>query len=85
MFRPFFSLGKNAISGRGNPAYTLASVFIYDEWMRNYELQVWQEYLKLRVEEKHWAKEVVQRTKKRDDVANTTAHSKKEGGWVFFE
>ncbi|CAF1334283.1 unnamed protein product [Rotaria sordida] len=39
---------KNVISGRGNQAYTLATASIYDEWIRNnYELQVWQEYLKL--------------------------------------
>ncbi|CAF3575540.1 unnamed protein product [Rotaria sordida] len=44
---------KNAISGRGNQAYTLATTSIYDEWIRNnYELQVWQEYFKLGTEKK---------------------------------
>lgn len=69
---------KNCISGRGNQAYTLASAPIYDKWVRNnYELQVWQEYLKLGTEQKHWAKEVVQRTKKRDDMTNIRFVKKK--------
>ncbi|CAF1434005.1 unnamed protein product [Rotaria sordida] len=69
---------KNAISGRGNQAYTLATASIYDEWIRNnYELQVWQEYLKLGTEKKFWTKEVIQRTKKRDDVIDTRFVEKK--------
>ena len=56
------------VSGRGNQAYVLASAPYYDNWVRsNYELQIWQAYLKMGSENKHWAKEVVQRTKKRDD------------------
>ncbi|CAF5216877.1 unnamed protein product, partial [Rotaria magnacalcarata] len=58
-------MSKKAISGRGNQAYALASAPIYDEWVRNnYEVQVWQSYLKLATEKKHWAKEVIQRTKR---------------------
>ncbi|CAF4104836.1 unnamed protein product, partial [Rotaria sordida] len=69
---------KNAISGRGNQAYTLATTSIYDEWIRNnYELQVWQEYFKLGTEKKFWAKEVIQRTKKRDNLINTRFFQKK--------
>ena len=69
---------KNAISGRGNQKYVLASTSIYDDWVRNnYELQVWQAYLKMGKEQKHWAKEVVQRTKRRDDVVNTRFVQKK--------
>ena len=69
---------STVVSGRGNQAYTLATTSIYDEWVRNnYELQVWQSYLKLGTEQKHWAKEVVQRTKKRDDVVNTRFVQKK--------
>ncbi|CAF2157733.1 unnamed protein product, partial [Rotaria magnacalcarata] len=69
---------KNAASGRGNQAYVLAATSIYDDWVRNnYELQVWQAYLKLATEKKHWAKEVVQRTKRRDDVLNTRFVQKK--------
>ncbi|CAF4267385.1 unnamed protein product, partial [Rotaria sordida] len=69
---------KNAISGRGNQAYVLASTPVYDEWVRNnYELQVWQAYLKLGTEQKHWAKEVVRRTKRRDIVINTRFVQKK--------
>ncbi|CAF1495244.1 unnamed protein product, partial [Rotaria sordida] len=69
---------KNTISGRGNQAYVLASVSIYDEWVRNnYELQVWQAYLKMGTEQKHWAKEVVRRTKRRDNVINTRFVQKK--------
>ncbi|CAF1368812.1 unnamed protein product [Rotaria sordida] len=69
---------KNAISRRDNQAYVLASTSIYDEWVRNnYELQVWQAYLKMGTEHKHWAKEVVRRTKRRDDVINTRFVEKK--------
>ncbi|CAF1212260.1 unnamed protein product [Rotaria sordida] len=69
---------KNAISSRGNQAYVLASTPIYDEWVRNnYELQVWQTYLKMGTEQKHWAKEVVRRTKRRDDVINIRFVQKK--------
>ena len=69
---------KNAISGRGNQAYVLATGPIYDQWVRdNYEMQVWQAYLKMGTEQKHWAKEVVQRTRKRDDTTNTRFVQKK--------
>ncbi|CAF2028125.1 unnamed protein product [Rotaria magnacalcarata] len=71
-------MSKKAISGRGNQAYALASAPIYDEWVRNnYEIQVWQSYLKLATEKKHWAKEVIQRTKRRDNVINTRFIHKK--------
>ncbi|CAF1687840.1 unnamed protein product, partial [Adineta ricciae] len=51
---------------------------IYDEWVRNnYELQVWQAYLKMGNENRHWAKEVVQRTKRRDDLINSRFVQKK--------
>ena len=63
---------KSAGSGRGNRAYVLATGSIYDRWVRNnYEIQVWQAYLKMGIEQKHWAKEVVQRTKKHDDTTNS--------------
>ena len=69
---------KSSISGRGNQAYVLATGPIYDEWVRdNYEMQVWQTYLKMGTEQKHWAKEVVQRTKRRDDVTNSRFVQKK--------
>ena len=56
----------------------LATSSIHDEWVRNnYELQVWQTYLKLGTENKHWTKEVVQRTKKRDDQTNIRFIKKK--------
>jgi hypothetical protein len=35
------------------------------------DLQVWQTYLKMGTQDKHWAKEVIQRTKKRDDLINS--------------
>ena len=42
------------------------------DWVRNnYELQVWQAYLEMGIEQKHWDKEVIQRTKKRDDLLCT--------------
>lgn len=70
----------NVIGGRGNQAYALASSAVYDDWVRaNYELQVWQVYLKMGQEEKHWAKEVIQRTKRRDDVVCTRFVQKKIG------
>ncbi|CAF4584334.1 unnamed protein product, partial [Rotaria magnacalcarata] len=69
---------KNSASGRGNQAYLLATAPIYDEWIRNnYELQVWQAYSKMGTEHKHWAKEVVQRTKRRDDTTNSRFIQKK--------
>ncbi|CAF1657259.1 unnamed protein product [Rotaria magnacalcarata] len=69
---------KNSASGRGNQAYILATAPIYDEWVRNnYELQVWQTYLKMGTEQKHWAKEIIQRTKKRDDTTNSRFINKK--------
>ena len=68
---------KSAISGRGNQAYVLATGPIYDQWVRdNYEMQVWQAYLKMGIEQKHWT-EVVQRTKKRDDTINSRFVQKK--------
>ncbi|CAF4430201.1 unnamed protein product [Rotaria socialis] len=69
---------KNSASGLGNQAYLLATAPIYDEWIRNsYELQVWQTYSKMATEYKHWAKEVVQRTKRRDDTTNSRFVQKK--------
>ncbi|CAF3783142.1 unnamed protein product [Rotaria sp. Silwood1] len=69
---------KNAIMGRGNQAYVLASASIYDEWVRNnYELQVWQAYFKMGTEQKPWAKEIIRRTKRRDDKINTRFVQKK--------
>ncbi|CAF4763730.1 unnamed protein product, partial [Rotaria sp. Silwood2] len=50
----------------------------YDNWVRNnYESQVWQTYLKMGTEQKHWAKEVIRRTKRRDDLVNTRFVQKK--------
>ncbi|CAF4588637.1 unnamed protein product, partial [Rotaria socialis] len=62
---------KSMISDPANKAYILATVPIYDECLRvNFELQVWQSYLKMGIEQKHWAKEVTQRTKTCYDVVN---------------
>ena len=69
---------STTVTGRGNQAYVLAASSIYDEWIRNnYELQVWQQYLKIGMQHKHWVKEVVQRTKKRDDETNRRFIQKK--------
>ena len=69
---------STSVSGRGNQAYVLATTSIYDNWVRNnYELQVWQTYLKMGTEQQHWAKEVVQRTKRRDGITNTRFVQKK--------
>ncbi|CAF3804399.1 unnamed protein product [Rotaria sp. Silwood1] len=78
-FEDKFTKGtKNPLSSRGNQAYLLATAPIYDKWVRdNYELQIWQTYLKMGTEQKHWAKEVVQRTKKRDNIINTRFVQKK--------
>ncbi|CAM2705332.1 unnamed protein product [Rotaria socialis] len=66
------------ISSRGNQAYILASTTIYDDWIRdNYDLQVWQNYLKMGTDDKHWAKEVIKGTKKRDDIINSRFVKKK--------
>jgi hypothetical protein len=65
-------------SSRGNQGFALATTSIYDAWVRdNYDLQVWQAYLKMGSEDKHWAKEVVQRTKRRDDHICTRFVQKK--------
>ena len=69
---------KEIIKSRGNQNYVLASAPIYDEWVRTYyDLQIWQYYLDLFQKNKHWAKEVVRRTKKRDDIENTRFVQKK--------
>jgi hypothetical protein len=69
---------SNIIGARGNQAYVLASTPVYDEWVRNnYDLQIWQTYLKMGTQDKHWAKEVIQRTKKRDDLINSRFIQKK--------
>ncbi|CAM2723266.1 unnamed protein product [Rotaria socialis] len=48
--------------GRGNHAYILAAAPIYDEWIRNnYELRVWQTYLQIGIQGRHWAKEKINR------------------------
>ncbi|CAF4649402.1 unnamed protein product [Rotaria sp. Silwood2] len=66
------------IKARGNQAYVLATTSFYDEWVRqNYQLQGWQQYLKLGTERKHWAKDVIRRTKKRDDIESTRFAQKK--------
>jgi hypothetical protein len=45
----------NYISSRGNQAYVFATTHLYDEWIRdNYDLQVWQNYLKLGTQDKHF-------------------------------
>ena len=78
MLRWFQDHAAIAINGRSNQAYVLASISTYDDWVRNnYELQVWQEYLKLGTNQQQWAKEVVQKTKKRDNVINTRFTQKK--------
>ncbi|CAF1461108.1 unnamed protein product [Rotaria sordida] len=58
--------------------FLINSAPVYGEQIRaEYELQVWRNYLKLGKEYKHWAKEVVQRTKKRDDNINIRFVDKK--------
>ncbi|CAF3229367.1 unnamed protein product [Rotaria sp. Silwood2] len=66
------------MGSRGNQAYVLAATPLYDEWIRNnYELQVWQTYQRMGIQDKHWAKEVVTRTKKRDNIINSRFIQKK--------
>ncbi|CAF2801710.1 unnamed protein product [Rotaria sp. Silwood2] len=73
-----YVISVDANSGRGNQAYVLASSSSYENWVRNnYELQVWQVYLKMGTEQKHRAKEVIRRTKRRDDLINTRFVQKK--------
>ncbi|CAF4680858.1 unnamed protein product, partial [Rotaria sp. Silwood2] len=61
-FDSFSRTAKPIVSQRANQAYLLATASIYDAWVRdNYELQLWQVYLKMGTEKKHWAKEVVRR------------------------
>ncbi|UJR18785.1 hypothetical protein I4U23_005691 [Adineta vaga] len=52
----------------GNQCFVIEAAPIYNEWIRSdYELQVWQGYQKLGIEYKHWTKEVVNRTRTRND------------------
>ncbi|CAF4147232.1 unnamed protein product, partial [Rotaria sordida] len=44
---------------------------------RGNQAYVWQAYLKMSTEQKHWAKEVVRRTKRRDNIINTRFVQKK--------
>ncbi|CAF5050036.1 unnamed protein product, partial [Rotaria sp. Silwood1] len=77
-FDSFSRTTKPIVSQRANQAYLLGTASIYDAWVRdNYELQLWQAYLKMGTEKKHWAKEVVRRTKQRDDIANSRFIQKK--------
>ncbi|CAF4277650.1 unnamed protein product, partial [Rotaria sordida] len=77
-FEDKISSKNQPLNSRGNQAFLLAAAPIYDKWVRNnYELQVWQTYLKMGTEQKHWAKEIVQRTKKRDNITNTRFVQKK--------
>ena len=47
------------------------TVRIYDSWTRNhYETQVWQKYLELGLQQNHWVKEVVKKTKSREADIN---------------
>ena len=76
-------LNENSVNGmtsRGNQAYAVATAPIYDDWVRNnYQLQVWQYYLKIGTDKTkpHWAKEVVQRTKTRENRKCTIFVQKK--------
>ena len=70
----------NGMTSRGNQAYVMASAHIYDDWVRNnYQLQVWKYYLKMGTDKdsSHWAKEVVQRTKTRENRKCTQFVQKK--------
>ncbi|CAF1372172.1 unnamed protein product [Adineta steineri] len=68
----------NLMGSRGNQAYVLATTELYDKWVRiNYDLQVWQLYLKMGTQDKYWSKEVIKRTKRRDDNINTRFTQKK--------
>ena len=67
------------IKSRGNQSYIIKAIPIYDEWMRTeYELKVYQKFLKLAEEHKHWAKEIVNRTKNRDDYNTNLRFTKKK-------
>ncbi|CAF1416344.1 unnamed protein product [Adineta ricciae] len=64
-------INKDIIQSPGNQNYLMKAAPIYDEWLRTqYEYQVWENYLKLAQESKHWAKEIVNRTNNRKNTAN---------------
>jgi hypothetical protein len=68
----------SVMGARGNQAFVLAAAGLYDGWVRdNYDLQVWQSYLKMGTQDRHWPKDVVKRTKKRDDLTNSRFIKKK--------
>ncbi|CAF4004594.1 unnamed protein product [Rotaria sordida] len=76
--KEFSELLENNRACDGVENFLINSAPVYDEQIRaEYELQVWQNYLKLGKEYKHWTKEVVQRTKKRDDNVNIRFVDKK--------
>ncbi|CAF3147175.1 unnamed protein product [Rotaria sp. Silwood2] len=69
---------KQILDSSGNQAYIFKSAHFYDELIRaDYEKQLWNNYLKLGTIKNYWAKEVVRRTKTRDDVRNTSFVEKK--------
>lgn len=50
----------------------------YDEWIRlDYESDLWSEYLQIDKQSNHWAKDVVRRTKTRDNNVNERFLTKK--------
>ncbi|CAF1203313.1 unnamed protein product [Adineta steineri] len=62
----------------GNHSFVIKATPVYDGRIRvDYELQVWKSYYKLATEHKHWAKEVVDRTKKRNEHVNLPFIEKK--------
>ncbi|CAF4148735.1 unnamed protein product, partial [Rotaria sordida] len=77
-FKEFTDLLQDNRTCDGMKNFLINSAPVYDEQIRaEYELQVWQNYLKLGEDYKYWAKEVVQRTKKRDDNVNRRFINKK--------
>lgn len=61
-----------------NKDYMLNSAPCHNEIIRAiYEIQLWKFYLTLGVESNHWAKEIVRRTKKRDNNVNRSFITKK--------
>ncbi|CAF1362111.1 unnamed protein product [Didymodactylos carnosus] len=51
--------------------FATISAPVYDAWIRdNYEYQVVEKLLEIGMEDKHWAHEIVEKTKTRDDTVN---------------
>ncbi|CAF1097599.1 unnamed protein product [Adineta ricciae] len=67
----------DALTGRSTQAYILATINSYDEWVRlNYELQIFEEYLRIGLNHQQWANEIAKRNKRNNILCERFARKK---------